>query len=189
MKKNNKVKINTEIDILKYNRSERMSEYTPRKEETKDSKFSTKNLKSRNKKKKEGILKNKNGRSRTLVLKSNPKDIEEKNLSLKKEIVVGRTISSNSICNNLDLNSNINSRNNLFINNNDFNKEKIKQLLESKINKNEMKNKKDKIKKNQDKKIHDNMPENDEKEDKKKKVKEKEKKNVLKKFTGKKQFI
>ena len=185
IKKNNKVKINTEIDILKYNRSERMSEYTPRKEDTKGKKYSTKNDKSRNRKKKEGILKNKNGRSRTLVLKSNPKDIEENNLSLKNEVVVGRTISSNSICNNLDLNSNAYNKNNLFINNNEFNKEKIKQLLESKINKNEMKNKKDKKKKkNHDKKINDIMPEK-EKDDKKKKEKEREKKMFLKKLQEK----
>ena len=186
IKKSNKVKISTEIDILKYNRSERMSEYTPKKEEIKGKKFSSKNLKSRNKKKKEkGILKNKNGRSRTLILKSNQKDIEEKNLNLKKEIVVGRTISSNSICNNFDLNSNAFNRNNIFINNNEFNKEKIKQLLESKINKNEKKNRKDKkSKKNNDNKISDIMPKK-EKDDIKKKEKEIEKKMFLKKLQEK----
>ena len=186
IKKINKVKINTEIDILKYNRSERMSEYTPRKEEVRNKKSSSKNVKSRNRKKKEkGILKNKNGRSRTLVLKSNPKDIEEKNLNIKKEIVVGRTISSNSICNNLDLNNNAYSRNNIFINNNEFNKEKIKQLLESKINKNEMKNKKDKKKKkNIDNNFSDILPKK-EKDDIKKKEKEREKKMFLKKLQEK----
>ena len=181
IKKINKVKINTEIDILKYNRSERMSEYTPRKEEAKGKKSLSK---SRNKKKKEGILKNKNGRSRTLVLKSSPKDIEEKNLNIKKEIVIGRTISSNTISNNLDLSNNVYNRNNLFINNNEFNKEKIKQLLENKINKNEMKNKKDKKKKNHDNKIDDIMLEK-EKDDIKKKEKEREKKMLLKKLQEK----
>jgi hypothetical protein len=148
-RKMSKVKINTEIDILKYNKKERLSAYTPNREDVKNRKFSKKNLK--RKKKEKGILKNKNGRSRTLVLKSNIKEMEEKNLNLnlKKEGAINRTISSNNI-NNLFLNNIVNKKSNgIPFNNNKLNKEKerkkekeekVDQLNERKINKDEIKN-------------------------------------------------
>ena len=141
LNKKSKVKINTEIDILKYNRNEKYISSATKSDENKNKNILNNKSKKKQKNKDKGILKNKNGRSRTLLLKSNLESIK-KELNFKDDDEDDENFKENStkddIKNNLDLKNDeiLNSRNNMFFNN-DFNKEKIKQMLENKIIKNE----------------------------------------------------
>ena len=139
LNKKSKVKINTEIDILKYNRNEKYISSATKSDENKNKNILNNKSKKKQKNKDKGILKNKNGRSRTLLLKSNLESIK-KELNFKDDD--DKNYKENSteedIKNNLDLKTDdiLNNRSDMFFNN-DFNKEKIKQMLENKIIKNE----------------------------------------------------
>ena len=139
LKKSNKVKINNEIDILKYKRNEKMVEYTPTKENKKTSKNKPK------KKKEKGILKNKIGRSKTLLIQPsrNQNGIIEFNIKKSVDEIDGNGNDiDKSIDNSFDI---IHTRraSDIFLNNNAFNKKVIKKLIENR-KKNKEKKKKDK---------------------------------------------
>ncbi len=128
LRKNSKVKINTEIAILKYNINEKMMDYTPTEENKKLSK-------NKNRKKKEGILKNKNGRSRTLLSKSNLNQNGDIELNLQK---YDNRSADNDMNERSDISFDVNTPYNtpdpdLFFNDYEFNKKEIKQLIEKKV--------------------------------------------------------
>jgi hypothetical protein len=125
-------------------------------DENKNNRSKSKNRKKREKEK--GILKNKNGRSRTLLLKSNIEENVKKELNFEGKN--GGSFSKEKKENDIDM-INTNNNSNIFFNNNDFNKEEIKKLIENKIIRNEQKIK--------------NIKENEEKYEKNKKKKKNQK--------------